>query len=232
MPTKMPQSTCLSISLFLTLFPLNSFQNSVFTTNGTLLGYSDSTIIKKSRKAAALFGVTWRSTTQSLLNDVNQDSPSNKSAPLLKVLRTIKDADDDEKISTMVVEIDKMVAAICDVKDSLLVAALVNLDSSEAGDPALQSSSTVSNEEGSSRGVKNVSENEGEQSYDEHNGGEEQAPTTTDGDTSKDAENKKSTVTSSKPKPPQIQILIWRVEAMAEALREDLRDFKIPSGTL
>ena len=98
--------------------------NSVFTTHGTLLGYSDTTIIKKARKVASLLGVIWRSANQAQPSSKQDDFEGINSATLLlKVLTTIRGA--DGKISIMTVEIDKMIAAMCDVKESLLVAALV-----------------------------------------------------------------------------------------------------------
>lgn len=244
-------STPFSSSSYFFVFSLTTISltdplNSVFTTHGTLLGYSDTTIIKKARKVAALLGVTWRSANQAPLNNNHQDSESTNSATLLlKVLTTIRNA--DGKLSIMVTEIDKMVAAICDVKESLLVAALVDEVQPSSGDHLPESVSdddaaTVDVEE-SSKSIQNIASSDIEQgpSSDSANEGEEGQDlptlTTNKGKSKEDAENSTSTPTppsssSSKPKPSQMQILIWRVEAMAEALRDDLRDFKMPQGTL
>ena len=68
--------------------------------------------------------MTWRSANQAQISDNQDDSEGINSATLLlKILTTIRDA--DGKIFIVTVEIDKMIAAICDVKESLLVAALV-----------------------------------------------------------------------------------------------------------
>lgn len=68
--------------------------------------------------------MTWRSANQAQPSNKHDDSEGINSATLLlKVLTTIRGA--DGKISIMTVEIDKMIAAMCDVKESLLVAALV-----------------------------------------------------------------------------------------------------------
>lgn len=68
--------------------------------------------------------MTWRSANQAQPNNNQDDSEGTNSATiLLKILTTIRGT--DGRISIMTVEIDKMVAAICDVKNSLLVAALV-----------------------------------------------------------------------------------------------------------
>lgn len=204
---------------------IDSFLNSVFTTHGTLLGYSDTTVIKQARKAAALFGVTWRSTN--LAPQDSQESPQSNIAPLLKILKTIKEP--HGKLSIMTVEIDKRIAAICDVKGSLLVAALVESQTHKGHLPQGVSSdaSGTSTEETSSKTSNNTSDNEPNSSDSTHEQEDETAPTE-DKDKSKDA----GTPTSAKPKPTQTQILMWRVEAMAEALRDDLQDFKMPLGTL
>lgn len=173
--------------------------------------------------------MTWRSTNLALQD--NQESPQSNTAPLLKVLKTIKEP--HGKLSIMTVEIDKMIAAICDVKDSLLVAALVESKPPKGHLPQGVSSaaSATSTEEASSKTSNNTSDNEQESSDSAHEQEDQLAPTE-DKDKSKDAETAPPTPKSAKPKPTQTQILMWRVEAMAEALRDDLRDFKMPLGTL
>lgn len=233
-------------------------RNSVFTTHGTLLGYSDSTIIKKARKVAALLGVTWRSANPAQPNNNRHDSEgANSGTLLLKVLTTIRDA--DGKLSVMMVEIDKMMAAICDVKESLLVAALVEekkpsakgQQPDRASDDNDDDQATIKAEE-LSKATHNKASSDIDQvkpsSDSEHEAEvEEQEPsklTSSKGKSKEDAENStskpsslsssplSSSSSSSKPKPSQMQILIWRVEAMAEALRDDLRDFKMPQSIL
>ena len=126
-----------------------------------------------------------------------------------------------------------MMAAVCDVKDSLLVAALVNVNPTGGENLNPKSVSDDANGEHSSSCDKDPSENEDDQSDNrQEEEREEQLSKTTARGKSKDAENAPSISTSSKPKPSQMQILIWRVEAMADALREDLRDFTMPLGTL
>jgi hypothetical protein len=255
----MHPNTCLFSRLITSRNPLDSSLNRVFTTHGTLLGYSDTTIIKKARKIAALSGVTWRATNLAFQN--NNQNLNSKGATLLKVLNTIKGPDGE--LTIIVVEVEKMLAAICDVKGSLLVAALVEVKAPRNFPQGVSNHSDTASGDDSSN-VSNVPDNNEElvPSYslpehkqDEHElptptqdknnpkaeEGEEERnptsppplppPTSSSSSSSSPSPSSPSTLKST-PKPSQMQILIWRAEAMAKALRDDLQDFKMPVGTL
>lgn len=203
--------------------------------------------------------MTWRATNLALQN--NSQNLNSKSATLLKVLNTIKGP--DGKITIIVVEVEDMLAAICDVKDSLLLAALVEVKAprklakgvSKHSDTAVNGDHT-SNTSKSLDDSINISNNNNKQvpsdSPHEQEQDEQDLPTPTpDKNNPKEEEEEEqqqqqeeedqtptspppssSSTSLSNPKPSQMQILIWRAEAMAEALRDDLQDFKMPLGTL
>jgi ribosomal protein S15P/S13E len=184
--------------------------------------------------------VTWRATNLALINN-NQDPKSNRGI-LLKVITTTKDP--DGKLAMVAVEFENMIATIHEVKDSILVAALVEVKpimENLPGNVSNNNTAEIANMSGSNNNNNTAPSSNGQTPPDttthEH---EAQEPPTTPAPASNKANDEEEetpsspptpTPTPSRPKPSQLQILTWRVEAMAEALREDLQDFKMPQGT-
>lgn len=180
------------------------------------------------RKVAALAGLTWRANDAALRSGA-EGSVSSSSA-LLKTL-AIECDDIDGQLISMVAESEGMMAAVCDVKETILVAALAPVKTS----PGKKKAAKAEEKAGSS-------EDESAASPTTSSGNEEASLRgSPDRDSRDDASSVKGKVKESdegdrksleQPTPglSQQQILTWKAEGMAEALREDLHDFTLPEG--
>ena len=101
---------------------------SVFTTNGTLLGYSEGTTIRKGRTIAALTGAAWRINDDMILNH-SKDVPY--AGSFLKMVEVFPYDQADAGLKCMLAEVNEWLIAVHYIKERLLVAAMLPLNALE-----------------------------------------------------------------------------------------------------
>lgn len=222
------------------------WDNRVFTARGTLLGYSDAIEIRHARKVSALAGITWRANEIAINNGLEGSI-----APTSTLLKTLQINTNDKtgKLSSMVVQSENFMTAICDVGKHVLVAAIVGLETpvekktrhtkeraeqkfgkqtSSATSPATTPSAATEEVSTSSEPIDKTSSDkvtaENGISAEPSSGAIPTGKQQTD-------EGKKSPISSPKLGPSQEQILLWKAEGIAEALHIDLgRGFSLPEN--
>lgn len=182
--------------------------------------------IRIARKVTSLAGMSWRCHEEALRIGA-EEFVSTSSALKVHNIET----NGDGKLTCLVAETEGMMAAVCDVKETILVAALALVKTP----PEKKRAAKAEKKAGSS-------EDESAASPTTSTGNEEASPNgSPDKDSQDDASSVKGKAKESdevdmkpfeQPKsgPSQEQILTWKAEGMAEALREDLYDFKLPEG--
>lgn len=216
---------------FIYLVPLLTLV-SVFTTNGTLLGYSEGTTIEQGRTVAALAGAAWRINNNLVVHGL-EDIPD--SGPFLKNIAIFPYHDPESSeagLKSMLAEVNGMVIAVHDVKERLLVAAMHPVDAlktteaDEASeklksfhvfdetDPAAKEGVGVKKDDsGSSRGSDESESGSTKVSKSQAKKGKSKA--TGDEDIEEQSFSKK-------------ERLMMKVEGMVDVLLADLADFKMP----
>ncbi|MCJ1461578.1 hypothetical protein MMC07_000175 [Pseudocyphellaria aurata] len=198
----------------------------VFTSRGTLLGHSGKMSIRTGRKVAALAGLTWRANEAALLSGV--ELLLSASSSLLKTIAA-EPNETDGTLAYMVAESEGMLAAVYYVQETILVAALApikaptrkkNAAKAEKADsfkdePATSPTTSSGNEEASPKGSPDRDFQDDASSVKGK---------------AREIDEVKRILEQPKPGYSQQQILTWKAEGMAEALREDLRGFKLPEG--
>ncbi|KAL8736747.1 MAG: hypothetical protein Q9166_000113 [cf. Caloplaca sp. 2 TL-2023] len=100
----------------------------MFTTHGTLLGYSSPLPVATARSIAAITGLTWRANDSALLRGVDI-GPITGGASLLKTLE-ITQAEKGPGLFNMICEHKKYLMSVQWIKPGFLVAAMTELDES------------------------------------------------------------------------------------------------------
>ncbi|KAL8802701.1 MAG: hypothetical protein Q9200_006495, partial [Gallowayella weberi] len=98
----------------------------IFTTHGTLLGYSSTINVTTARSIAAITGLTWRANDSALLRGADI-GPIPGGASLLKTLE-ITQAEKGPGLFNMICEYKKYLMAVQWVTKGILVAAMIELD--------------------------------------------------------------------------------------------------------
>ncbi|KAL8699460.1 MAG: hypothetical protein Q9224_001402, partial [Gallowayella concinna] len=139
----------------------------IFTTHGTLLGYSSTINVTTARNISAITGLTWRANDSALLRGADI-GPIPGGASLLKTLE-ITQAERGPGLFNMICEYKKFLMAVQWVKKGILVAAMIELDEPAAvkgkglfavGAGSQQESDEVWDDEGA---VESTSEDEEDQ---------------------------------------------------------------------
>lgn len=214
------------------------------------MGYSDSVKLKLARKISALAGTIWRTNELALYEASQEDDtllggfegeiiPPN---PIFFRTLSLTAKENDGRLTSMLLDAgENMLAALYSVKHTILVAALVQLGVAETAAAAVEPATinpTVDHADPIS--PSNI-DSPPRPNYDSS------ATATSDTDISLQDPAPSSSVDSAKSKSTkgknkesedsqlrvqrkQVRILNWRAEAMAEALREDLRGFTLPDG--
>jgi len=200
--------------------------SSLFTVYGNLLGYSDNTPIQHGRTVAAMAGGAWRIHNQAITkNDPSLHAAADRFCKTAKIIPF------DEKeagLRAMIVIVDDVVVAVHDVKERLLIAAMLPL---EAVKQDKASVSENGKEEGKGKGKERADEEASESSEGGDGDGKAVTDQEVDGDFKDEAndDDEQGKAEEGKPTSKQ-QILVWRAEGMAEVLLGDLRNFKMPEG--
>lgn len=199
---------------------------SLFTVYGNLLGYSDNTPIQHGRTVAAMAGGAWRIHNQAITkNDSSLHAAADKFCKTLEIVPF-----DGKKagLRAMIVVVDDVVVAVHDVKERLLIAAMLPLEAVK------QQKAGVSGN-GKGKGKAKGKERADDEASGSSEGGDGDGKAVTGeelkgesrGEADDDGEEAKAE--EGKPTSKQ-QILLWRTEGMAEVLLADLRNFKMPEG--
>lgn len=200
--------------------------SSLFTVYGNLLGYSDNTPIQHGRTVAAMAGGAWRIHNQAITkNDPSLHAAADKFCKTAKIIPF------DEKeagLRAMIVIVDDVVVAVHDIKERLLIAAMLPLEAVK------QDKASVSENgkgEGKGKGKERADEEASESSEGGDGDGKPVTDQEVDGDFKDEAndDDEEGKAEEGKPTSKQ-QILVWRAEGMAEVLLGDLRNFKMPEG--
>jgi len=199
--------------------------SSLFTVYGNLLGYSDNTPIQHGRTVAAMAGGAWRIHNQAITkNDPSLHAAADKFCKTAKIIPF------DEKeagLRAMIVIVDDVVVAVHDVKERLLIAAMLPLEAVK------QDKASVSeNRKGKGKGKgKERADEEASESSEGGDAGQAVTGQEVDGESNVEAndDDEEGKAEEGKPTSKQ-QILVWRAEGMAEVLLGDLRNFKMPEG--
>lgn len=226
----------------LTLFPR------LFTIYGNLLGYPNSTSTEKARTTAAMAGGAWRIHNTAIIKD--DPSLHTNADKFCQTLEMIPYDQQENSLRAMVVIIEDMVIAVHDVKERLLIGAMLPLsnfdknhndfrlapDKSCVGKRTHERADNVDdveqNKENPAENLDGWSSEEGQSPYEEvannnANGPAGEGKGRSNGETSEDDLPSEEGVTKPASKK---QILLWRAEGMAETLLEDLVNFKMPDG--
>lgn len=214
------------------------------------MGYSDSVKLKLARKISALAGTIWRTNELALYEASQEDGtllsgfegeivPPN---PIFFTTLSLTAKGNDGRLTSMLLDAgDNMITAVYTVKHTILVAALVQLGVAETARAAVESASINPSVDHPDSIAPSNSDSSPRPNYNSS------ATATIDTDISVQDPVRSSSVDSIKSKSTkgknkesedvqlrlqrkQVQILNWRAEAMAEALREDLRGFTLPDG--
>ncbi|KAL8860556.1 MAG: hypothetical protein Q9178_002908 [Gyalolechia marmorata] len=175
----------------------------IFTTHGTLLGYSSPLAVTTARNIAAITGLTWRANDSALLRG-SDIGPITGGASLLKTLETTQ-AEKGPGLFNMICEYKRYLMSVQWIKPGFLIAAMTELDPEPV---------TVKGKGKFSIGAG--SEPEGDEDWEDDGAVEE-----TSGD-----EEDRAKVPSKKSK------LFQKSQALASALREQWKvdNFKMPPG--
>lgn len=214
------------------------------------MGYSDSVKLKLARKISALAGTIWRTNELALYEASQEDGtllsgfegeivPPN---PIFFTTLSLTAKGNDGRLTSMLLDAgDNMITAVYTVKHTILVAALVQLGVAETARAAVESASINPSVDHPDSIAPSNSDSSPRPNYNSS------ATATIDTDISVQDPVRSSSVDSIKSKSTkgknkesedvqlrlqrkQVRILNWRAEAMAEALREDLRGFTLPDG--
>lgn len=183
--------------------------------------------IRFARKVTSLAGLGWRCHEDALRSGA-EDFSSTPSA--LKVLNL--EVNEDGKLTGMVAEIEDMVAAVCDVKETILVAAMAIVETPPGEKPKAPNAEKTagSSEDESAASPNTSSKNEEANPFASPDKNSQDDASSVKGKAKESDEWERKSPQESKPGLSQEQILILKAEGMAEALREDLHDFKLPEG--
>lgn len=215
------------------------------------MGYSDSVKLKFARKISALAGTIWR-TNELALYEASQEDDTLLGGfegeiipPNPNFFRTLSltAKENDGRLTSMLLDAgDNMLAALYSVKHTILVAALVQLGVAEtAAAAAVEPATTNPTVDHADPIATSNIDSSPRPNYDSSATAtsdtdislQDPAPSSSvDSAKSKSTkgENKESEDSQLRVKRRQVRILSWRAEAMAEALREDLRGFTLPEG--
>ncbi|KAL8848028.1 MAG: hypothetical protein Q9221_006933 [Calogaya cf. arnoldii] len=178
----------------------------IFTSHGTLLGYSSPLPVATARSIAAITGMTWRANDSALLRGTDANPPTGR-ASLLKVLE-ITQAEKGPGLFNMICEHKRYLMSVQWIKPNLLLAAMTEHDEQ------------VIAAAGKGKGKFSIgagdSEQEGDEEWEDERAVEE---TSEDDDDRAKAPSKKSK-------------LFHKSQAVAGALREQWKvdDLKLPPG--
>lgn len=214
------------------------------------MGYSDSVKLKLARKIAALAGTIWR-TNELALYEASQEDDTLLGGfegeiipPNPNFFRTLSltAKENDGRLTSMLLDAgDNMLAALYSVKHTILVAALVQLGVTETtaavaepvtNNPTVDHADPIATSNIDSSPRPNY-DSSATATSDTDILVQDPAPSSSvDSAKSKSTKgkNKESEDAQLRVQRKQVRILKWRAEAMAEALREDLRGFTLPDG--
>lgn len=178
--------------------------SSIFTTHGTLLGYSSPLLVTTARDIAAITGLTWRANDSALLRG-KSIGPLTGAANLQKTLETTQ-AEKGPGLFNMICEYKKYLISVQWIKPGLLLAGMNEIDEQAA----------TRNGKGKFSIGAGDSEQEGDEEWEDEGAVEE----TSDDDDDRARE------------PSKKSKLFQKSQAVASALREQWKvdDFKLPPG--
>lgn len=208
------------------------------------MGYSDSVKLKLARKISALAGTIWR-TNELALYEASQEDDTLLSGfegeiipPNPNFFRTLSltAKQNDGRLTSMLLDAgENMLAALYSVKHTILVAALVQLGVTETAAAAVEPVTMNPSVDHVDPTAPSNSDSSPRPNYDSDTdiSLQDPAPSSSVGSfksKSTKGKNKESEDAQLRVQRKQVRILNWRAEAMAEALREDLRGFTLPDG--
>lgn len=184
--------------------------SSVFSTHGTLFGYSSPLEVKTARNIAALAGVTWRANDQALLRG-GPVKPLTSGATLLKTVSVTK-AEKGPGLFNMIYIYNDLLMAVQWIKGGFLVAAMIEAtETDHIYDEPDKPAGGLQMGAGAKHDTDSVWEDE--EAVEE---------------TSEDEEDR----VKARKDPTKQAKLFEKSQAMAEAMREQWKhdDFKMPRG--
>ena len=185
--------------------------------------------IKDARKVSALAGVTWRTKEAELLRDPG----ASVGLPSLLLETLSFNAKENGRLASMVVESEGMMAAVANVKETILVAALVPLPAStttKKKSTRKQGRTKPPKNECLTTTTANSSNEEPILSASSANDSPNEASSAKGKEKESTAENPPQLQTQLQPGLSRMRILTLKAEGMSEALRDDLQNFKLPEG--
>ena len=213
---------------------------SVFTTNGTLLGYSEGTTIRQGRTIAALTGAAWRINNDILINGSGEAPHSGN---FLTNVEVFPYEQAEAGLKSMIAEVNGQVIAVHDIKERLLVAAMIPLNTLEPppADNSLgrmeslqifEETEIAAKDTAASEEVKEAIENISSSSSGSHLTTSTEASTGSARDKGKGrdegADNNKEEEEGEQ-KFSKKDLLMMKAEGMVEVLLEDLKEFVMPN---
>ncbi|KAI4198885.1 MAG: hypothetical protein LQ348_001963 [Seirophora lacunosa] len=208
----------------------------VFSTHGTLLGYSSPLKVKDARNIAALAGITWRAHDQALLRG-GPVAPLVSGATLLKTIAVTK-AEKGPGLYNMICAHNGLLLAIQWIKGGFLAAAMIEAtvadyiydeENTPEGAGGLEMSARTTKQHGSDDDEVVWEDEEAVEDEEEEEEAEEVAASDFEGGSDGKAKPK----TKARSKDPAKQTRLFeKSQGMAEAMREQWKvdDFKMPRG--
>lgn len=208
------------------------------------MGYSDSVKLKLARKISALAGTIWR-TNELALYEASQEDDTLLSGfegeiippnPIFFRTLSLTAKQNDGRLTSMLLDAgENMLAALYSVKHTILVAALVQLGVTETAAAAVEPVTMNPSVNHVDLTAPSNSDSSPRPNYDSDTdiSLQDPAPSSSVGSVkskSTKGKNKESEDAQLRFQRKQVRILNWRAEAMAEALRDDLRGFTLPDG--
>ncbi len=169
-------------------------------------------------------GGAWRIHNQAITkNDPSLHAAADK---FCKTLEIIPSDEKEAGLRAMIVVVDDVLVAVHDVKERLLIAAMLPLETVKQ-----DKASASENGKGKGKGKERADDKASESSADGSGEGKAVTSDEAGGDSGDGADEDDENGKAEEDKPTsKQQILLWRAEGMAEVLLGDLRDFKMPEG--
>ncbi|KAL8933163.1 MAG: hypothetical protein Q9211_005929 [Gyalolechia sp. 1 TL-2023] len=201
----------------------------IFSTHGTLVGYSSPLPVKTARNIAALAGITWRVNNQAMMR--GDEIPTlTGGASFLKTV-AVTSVDNGPGLFNMICEYKDLVMAVQLIKDTFLAAAMIEIDKTE---PSLDEVPTSKPEEdtkvetkASATGKHDDEAWEDEEAVEETSEDEEDKAKAREANALEEEAQKEA-----KKEPTKQEKLFEKSQGLASAVREQwkVHGFKMPSG--
>ncbi|KAI4172750.1 MAG: hypothetical protein LQ343_003342 [Gyalolechia ehrenbergii] len=200
----------------------------IFSTHGTLLGYSSPLPVKTARNIAALAGITWRVNNQALMR--GDEIPTlTGGASFLKTVAVTK-AESGPGLFNMICEYKDLVMAVQLIKDTFLAAAMIEADKPEPVSNDVAASKP--NEDAKSETGASATGEHDDEAWEDEEAVEETSEDEEDKAKAEQAKAQEEKAQEEAKESTKQEKLFEKSQGLASAVREQWKvdGFKMPSG--